>query len=162
MTTTETTTVPAFYAGTLTSWMKGRDSYGRTTQSLYATHRGQWGTVAVVVTMPKAWVESHGDDRYLVSDWRREMQASRPEPRYFRSLADAKAYAEGLVRPLTEAELEALAAYDKAVQAEPDANLITKWASMHHASMTNRASDLDQLHTVMHRICTTELNRRTR
>jgi hypothetical protein len=90
MTTTSTATETPFYAATGTYWFKGRDKYGRTNYSLKATHRGQHGTVAVVVVMPKAWVESHGDDRYMVSDWRVEQRDSRPEPVYFRSLTKAK------------------------------------------------------------------------
>lgn len=95
---TTNTTAPAPAATPAASWFPAkRDSYGRSTRHLYATHRGSWGTVAVVVTMPKSWVESHGSDRYMVSDWRREVAHTRPEPVFFTTLAKAKAYAESLI-----------------------------------------------------------------
>lgn len=163
--TTATATVP-FYASTVTMWTASKDRYGRPTKSLYATHRGQWGTVAVVVTMPKVWVESHGDDRYMVSDWRAEQNFhnSRPEPRYFRSLARAKAHAESLVRPLTDAELEVLDAY-AGVVANATADSLVDWAQ-HHDAGKQRAiidgnRDQADIHEVMRRIVKRELDRRT-
>jgi hypothetical protein len=168
---------PPFYATTERYWFKGRDSYGRTTHSLKATHRGQHGTVAVVVVMPKAWVESHGDDRYLVSDWRAEQVGQRPEPVYFRTLAKAKAHAESLVRPLAAGELDALDAYYRVVAAEADANKLTEWAQHHRtgasaalrrhadsdlAVVRDAARDQADMHEVMRRIVVQEINRRTR
>lgn len=164
MTETSTPANVPFYRSTSTMWTEGRDSYGRRTRSLYATHRGQWGTVAVVVTMPKAWVESHGDDRYMVSDWRAEKAGQRPEPVYFSSLAAAKAHAEGLVRTFTEDELAVLDAYAKVVAAA-DANKLTEWAQHHREGIrtwidANR--DTADVHEVLRRIVKAELDRRTR
>jgi hypothetical protein len=163
--TTNCTEIPAPYASTLTSWSETRDSYGRRTRSLHATHRGQWGTVAVVVTLPKAWVESYGDDRYMVSDWRMEQSNSRPEPVHFRSLAEAKRYAESLIRRLTAEEIAVLDAYTTAVAETPDANMLEAMAQ-HHRDGIRAAWDTDRdkadLHEVMRRIVVGEMNRRTR
>lgn len=171
---------PPVYASTERYWFKDRDSYGRATYSLKATHRGLHGTVAVVVVLPKAWVESHGNDRYMVSD----RTAEKPQrflagtgPIHFTTLAKAKAHAEGLVRPLTAGELDALDAYSRVVRAEADANKLTEWASHHRAeshaatrrwtetdneAVRKAARDQADMHEVMRQIVTTEINRRTR
>lgn len=165
MTTNSATETPAaFYASTATYWFtSGHDKYGRRTQQLKATHRGQYGTVAVVVTMPKAWVESHGDDRYMVSDWRVEQRDSRPEPVYFRSLAKAKLHAEALVRLLTADEIDGLDAYGRVLAAEADVNKLAEWATLHRASVraywdTDR--DKADMHEVMRRMVAAEIDRR--
>lgn len=159
------TKTPAFYAGTTTMWTDAsRDRYGRPTRELYATHRGQWGTVAVVVTMPKSYVDGGHGKRYMVSDWRMELRGTRPEPRDFDTLAGAKAYAESLVRPLNLAEILTLDAYAKAV-AGADANKLETWAQHHRDGIrANWDTDRDaaDIHEVMRRIVVAELNRRTR
>lgn len=149
------------WANTGTSWMADRDRYGRTTRTLYATHRGRWQVVAVLVTMPKAWVESHGDDRFMVSDWRDEVADSRPEPRYFRSRPAAVAYAESLVRPLTAAEVEVIDAYASATAGATDEQVV-RWAQFHSEAMRELyGTDLGAIHAVLHGVCRRELNRRT-
>lgn len=149
------------YASTLTSWMRGRDSYGRSTQTFYAVHRGQWGIVAVVTTLPQAWVDSHGSDRYMVSDWRREAQAGRPQPEHFTTLARAKAFAESLLRPLTEAEIDGLDAYAAAIADERDANKLLTYATHHNTARQVITGPGADLHALMHRIVTRELDRRS-
>lgn len=171
---------PPFYAATERYWFKDRDSYGRTTYSLKATHRGQHGTVAVVVVLPKSWVESHGNDRYMVSDWTAEKPArflAGNGPIHFTTLAKAKAHAEGLVRSLAAGELDALDAYYRVVHAEQDMNKLGEWAQHHRTegqaairrwtetdneAVRTSARDQADMHEVMRRIVTTEINRRTR
>jgi len=137
-----------------------RDGYGRPVRRLYASHRGAWTQVAAITTLPQTWVDSHGSDRWMVSDLRREVAHTRPAPMHCTSMAKARAYAESLVSPLTEDELEGLRAYEAAVQAETDNNKLVAWAAMH----AEKADDTDagNLHGVMRRIVGAELNRRSR
>lgn len=80
------------------SWFPSRkDSYGRPTAPFYATHRGRWGLIAVVVTMPKAYRELHPDEAFMIVD-RRDDADPDAKPRFSASRAQAKAYAASLVR----------------------------------------------------------------
>lgn len=158
MTTTSTATHSAIPTLGATWYSPERDGYGRPVRRLYASHRGAWGQVAAVTTLPKTWVDSHGADRWVVSDLRPEA-GHRTEPVHFFSLAKAKAYAETLLAPLTEDELMGLRAYETVVRAEADTNKLVEWARMH--AEKSDVTDPANLHHVMRRICTTEINRRT-
>lgn len=70
---------------TLTFWTDGRDDYGRRVHYFHAPR-----TVAVVVRLPKPWIEVHGKAKsYLVNIWADPQE----NVTYHPTLAAAKAHA---------------------------------------------------------------------
>jgi hypothetical protein len=86
-----TSTIPT------TSWMKGRDDYGRTVHHLYRLSDG--ACLGVAVRLPRVWIEQHGPEQtYLVNNWTIQDRDHPDKVNYFRTLPNAKAFLEWVTR----------------------------------------------------------------
>lgn len=94
-TTTETTT-PA----PLSTWMKGRDDYGRTSHEFYTNQAADgsgWGAKGVVVRLPRSSSKVTEGTPYLANAWGQGAEPGHGLVTYHRTLAVAKAWLEGRV-----------------------------------------------------------------
>lgn len=90
-----TTTTPA----PLTTWMSGRDDYGRRNHHLYtnvAADGTGWGAKGAVVKLPKAAEQFHPGTPYLANAWG-QGDDGHGLVTYHATIGKAKAWLEGRV-----------------------------------------------------------------